>query len=493
MIQSDTATPEPQPRGRLNPSQPRQRYNLVVIGGGPAGMACASAASSLGAHVALIERDSLGGNSLHAGSVPSKALIRAARCAAELRRSGEFGIRLRAPFDVDFPAVMQRVVQVQARIAALHSIESFLDKGVDIFIGEGQFADRSTVRINGHTLNFARAVIATGARPAPSGVPGIDDLRTYTYDTLFGLRELPSRLAVIGAGPLGCEMAQTFARLGSNVMVYEKHSHVLPREDRDAAKIAQQSLERDGVTFRLGCSEVRAEVISSGGSIFSQIADRRFSDPCDSVLVAAGRIANTGGLNLEAAGVVCDEQGIVVNRYLKTTNPRVFAAGDCCSQFKYTHAADALARVVIANALFYGMDRASTLLVPWCTFTDPQIAHVGIQESEAAQAHLNTMTIPFAESDRSIIDGSENGLFKLHYDIRGAIRGATMVSARACELMGELVLAITHNIRLSSLASDIHPYPTESEIIKHAGDLYRRSFVTPSMAKFLSKLLEWRR
>lgn len=483
----------PSLHGRLNPSTPRERYNLVVVGGGPAGMACASGAAFLGAQVALIEKNGLGGNSLHAGSVPSKALIRAARSAAELRRCAEFGVRLRDTFDVDFAAVMERVCAVQSRISALHDVESFLNKGVDVFIGEGQFADRSHVTVNGTTLSFARAVIATGARPAPCDVPGLESISALTYDTLFELTELPRRLAVIGAGPLGCEMAQCFARLGSEVTVYEKMPQLLPHEDADAAALVQQALERDSVMLRLGCEELRAEFAAPSGSIHSRIGEHWFADPCDRVLVATGRIPNTEHLNLPAASVAAEESGIVVNRYLRTTNPHVFAAGDCCSEYKFTHAADALARIVIANALFFGTDRASSLLVPWCTFTDPQCAHVGVQQPEAEKSHWHTLCLPLDEADRSLIDGDGAGLFKIHFDVRGVIRGATIVSARACELMGELVVAMNHNVRLSSLASDIHPYPTESEIIKHAGDLYRRSFITPTMAKFLSKLLEWRR
>jgi pyruvate/2-oxoglutarate dehydrogenase complex dihydrolipoamide dehydrogenase (E3) component len=465
----------------------------VVIGGGPAGMACASGAASLGAHVALIEKNALGGNSLHAGSVPSKALIRAARSASEMRRGAQFGIQLQGGFDVDFPAVMQRVQTVQGRLSAARSVETFLDKGVDVFTGEGRFTDRSHIAVNGQVLHFARAVIATGARPAPSGVPGLEGLNALTYDTLFCLRELPRRLAVIGAGPLGCEMAQCFARLGSSVIVYEKQQQCLPLEDRDASALVQQALEADGVIFRLGCDEVRSENSHVEGTIHSAMNGHWFADPCSHVLVATGRVPNTEHLNLDAASIRADESGIVVNGLLRTTNPHVYAAGDCCSHYKFTHAADALARIVIANALFFGTDRVANLLVPWCTFTDPQCAHVGVQELDAAKDHLHTMTIPLDEADRSIIDGNDGGLFKIHYDIRGAIRGATIVSVRACELMGELILAMNHNVRLSSLASDIHPYPTESEIIKRAGDLYRRSFITPSMAKFLSKLLEWRR
>jgi pyruvate/2-oxoglutarate dehydrogenase complex dihydrolipoamide dehydrogenase (E3) component len=496
MTQTDSATVlEPHsstPRGQLNPT-PRARYNLVVIGGGPAGMACASGAATLGAHVALVEKNTLGGNSLTAGSVPSKALIRSARVAAEMRRAADFGIQLSGPFAVDFSAVMDRMREVQERIAALNSIESLLDKGVDVFLGEGTFTDASHVLVSDKTLTFSRAVIAAGASPAPSGVPGIEQVPSLTYDTLFRLTELPNRLAIIGAGPLGCELAQSFARLGSSVIVYERQPQILAGEDMDAAALVQQSLERDGVTFRLGCKELRAETIASAHSIHSQAGEHWFADPCDLVLIAAGRAANTSGLHLDAAGVTTDDDGIVVNNYLRTTNSHIFAAGDCCSQYKFTHAAIALARIVIANALFFGTDKASSLLIPWCTYTDPQCAHVGVQEQDAAKLHLNTMSVPFSECDRSIIDGDTDGLFKVHYDIRGAIRGATVVSGRACELIGELVLAMNHNVRLAALATDIHPYPTESEILKQAGDIYRRSFVTPSMAKFLRKLLEFRR
>jgi len=496
MTQSDSVNqsdPHPfTPRGELNPA-PHDRYNLVILGGGPAGMACATGAASLGARVALVERDALGGNSLASGSVPSKALIRASRTAAEVRRAAEFGIRLPGPPEVDFPAVMERLRAVQQQISAKDDIETLLDKGVDVFMGEGSFLDPSHISVSGKTLNFSRAVIATGASPTPSGVPGLEQIPTLTYDTLFQLSGLPRRLAVIGAGPLGCELAQSFARFGSSVVVYERQPQILAGEDSDAALIVQQALERDHVTFRLGCSELRAETVASGGSIHSQSGDHWFADPCDLVLVAAGRMPNTAGLQLDAAGVRTDKDGVIVNNFLRTTNSHVFAAGDCCSQYKFTHSAVALARIVIANALFFGTDKVTSLLIPWCTFTDPECAHVGVQEQDVAGLHLNTMSVPVSDCDRFAIDGDSAGLFKIHYDIRGVIRGATIVSARASELIGELVLVMNHNVRLAALASDILPYPTESEVLKRAGDLYHRSFVTPSMAKFLRKLLELRR
>ena len=487
------AAPSPAPTATTANPPPADRYNLVVIGGGPAGLATALGAAALGAKVALIEKGALGGDSLHAGSVPSKALVRAARAAEEVRRAPEFGLNVHAPLSVDFGAVVERLDRLSIRLAQRNSQSRLEEKGIEVFSGFGRFADKAHVEVEGRILPFSRAVIATGSHPLIPLLDGLTDVHFLTSDNLFTMDSLPKKLAVLGAGPVGCEMAQVFARFGSDVTVFEREERCLTLEDADAADIVRRALEQDGVTFRFGIKEIRFERSDAGIAVHSHAGDRWFLDHFDRLLVAAGRAPRLDGLNLEAAGIECDEAGIIVDSLLHTTNPHVFAAGDVCSQYRYTHAADALARTVIANALFMAADRVDSLLVPHCTFTEPEIAHVGIHEEDARSAHLVTLKMPFDDLDRAILDSGEAGLLKVHHDKRGTIRGATIVAANAGELISEIVLAMNHGVKLGSLASDIHPYPTQAEIIRRAGDQYRSALLTPSMMKLLKRYLAWRR
>jgi pyruvate/2-oxoglutarate dehydrogenase complex dihydrolipoamide dehydrogenase (E3) component len=478
--------------GRLNP-EPDQRYNLVVIGAGPAGLVAALGAAQLGARTAVIEKHNPGGTSLHTGSVPSKALIRAARVASELKRAPEFGLHPTGGMEVDFPAVMERIGKVRDQIAKRESLENLLAAGIDVYVGEGHFTSRSQIEVNGRELNFSRAVIAAGARPVIPMIEGIERIDYLTSETVFALDTLPATLAVIGAGPLGCELAQVFASFGSRVIIYEKSERILTREDEDAALMVQQSLEADGVVFRLGCTRLKFEkkewetVVHAGNGHVSS------AERCDRVLIAAGRAPRIEGLNLEAAGVRYDEKGVLVNHFLRTSSHRIFAAGDICTDYPYTHAADALAHIVMANALFFGTESASHLNVPWCTHTDPEIAHVGVHQAEAEERHLSTISVPFEQVDRAILDGDTRGLLKIHHDHKGAIKGATLVAPHAGDMISEIVVAMNHNVRLGALASDIHPYPTLSEAIRIAADHYRHALVTPAIAGLMKRIMAWRR
>jgi pyruvate/2-oxoglutarate dehydrogenase complex dihydrolipoamide dehydrogenase (E3) component len=472
---------------------PSQRYNLVVIGGGTAGQACASGAAALGARVALIEKAALGGDSLRYGTIPSKALVDIARTAHDLRRAAELGLSPRGGLDVDLAAVMRHVGEVRTRAAARHNQQLLLDRGVDLFFGDAHFEGPGKIGVDGKVLHYARAIIATGARPRIPEIPGLDRTRYLTCETVFELTELPRRLAIIGAGRVGCELAQAFARFGSDVTLFDTRDQCLGGEDADAATVVQAALEREGVTFRLGSSDLHIRATNGDHAVHSQVGNRGFVDPFDRVLIAIGRVARTGSLNLEKVGVVTDDVGIRVNPFLRTSNWHIFAAGDCCSEYRSTHAADALARVAIANSLFFGTDRTNALLVPTCVLTDPQVAHVGLYPQEADAHHLSTLTLPLADLDATLLDGCQDGFLKVHHDPHGHIKGATLVCRHAAELVGELVVAMNHNVRLGGLAADIHTYPTESEIFKRAGDFYRRGLVTPAVGRLLKKILEWRR
>lgn len=358
---------------------PRGRYNLVVIGAGTAGLVSAAGAAGLGAKVALIERKLMGGDCLNTGCVPSKALIRCARAAADARRTNQYGVQVTGEVKVDFAAIMERMRRLRTQISTHDSAARFRDLGVDVFIGDAKFCGAHKVKVGDITLDFSRAVIATGGHATAPPIPGLKEAGFLTNETLFSLTQLPPRLAIIGAGPIGCEMAQTFTRLGSEVTLIEATGHILPREDSDAATIIDRALRDDGV--KIVCGGKAAEVRTEGKDkiIELECEGKKHELRVDAILVSAGRAPNIDGLNLDAASVKADpRKGITVNDHLQTTNAHIYAAGDVASKYQFTHAPDAMARVVLQNALFFGRAKASKLIMPWCTYTDPEIAHVGM-------------------------------------------------------------------------------------------------------------------
>ncbi len=477
------------PPGWINPT-PSGRYNLVVIGGGTAGLVSAVGAASLGARVALVERHWLGGDCLNVGCVPSKALIRASRAAHEVRTAGALGIRS-AGLDVNFGAVMERMRRLRASIAPHDSAARLASLGIDVYFGDARFVGRAVVEVGDQRLQFARAVIASGARAAAPQVPGLADAGYLTNETVFTLTTLPHRLVVIGGGPIGCELAQVFRRLGSEVAIVDRGERLLAKDDPDAAAIIHDRLIAEGIELVLGAQLVRIErdltVIVNRGRGEERIRGGQ-------ILVAAGRTANVDGLGLEVAGISATERGITVSDRLRTSNRRVFAAGDVASSFQFTHAADAMARIVIQNALFFGRKRVSALTIPWCTYTDPEVAHVGISaEAAAKRTDVMTLTVPVADVDRAVLDGETEGFARVHADRKGRILGATVVSRHAGESIGELVLAMTYGLRLGALAATIHPYPTQAEVIRKLGDAYQRTRLTPRVRGVFERFLRWRR
>jgi len=473
---------------------PRGRYNLVVVGAGTAGLVTAAGAAGLGAKVALIERDLMGGDCLNVGCVPSKALIRAARAAADVRDAHEFGVRISGDVRVDFSAVMERMRRLRAGISSHDSARRFSTLGIDVFMGGARFTGPDRVEVGGQTLRFARACIATGARAAAPPIPGLADAGYLTNETVFSLTELPPRLAVIGAGPIGCEMAQAFARFGSRVTLLEAGPHILGREDADAAKRIEAALLRDGVEIR--CSADIKSISRKGNDRVVDVA-REQSIAIDAVLVGVGRAPNVEGLGLEDAGVEFTvREGVKADDRLRTTNPRIYAAGDVCSRFKFTHAADFMARIVIQNALFFGRSRVSALTIPWCTYTDPEIAHVGLYENEAAKRGITveTVTMEMRDVDRAVLDGESDGLLKVHLK-RGTdkILGATLVAKHAGDMINEITLAIVAGKGLRTIARTIHRYPTQAEVIRKAGDAYNRTRLTPLLRRLFDLVLRFRR
>lgn len=480
----------------INP-EPSGRYNMVVIGGGTAGLVTAAGAAGLGAKVALIERNLLGGDCLNSGCVPSKALIRCARAYADVRDAGEFGVKVPAGLELDFGAVMERMRKLRAGISHHDSAARFKSLGIDVFIGSAAFKGADTIEVGGKTLRFAKACIATGARAAQLPIPGLAEAGALTNETVFSLTELPQRLAVIGAGPIGVELAQTFARFGSKVTLLEQRKQVLAREDRDAADIVERALIRDGV--ELDCCAKVKEVRREGDEriIVLEAGEGVRELRVDHILVGVGRAPNVEHMGLDAVGVEFDLRGgIKVDDQLRTTAKNVFAAGDVCFPYKFTHTADAMARIVIGNALFFKSDKTSTLTIPWCTYSDPEVAHVGLYEHEAAKRgiEIDTFRIEMSTVDRAILDGEREGFLKVHVQ-KGTdkILGATLVSRHAGETISEITLAMTAGAGLGTIARTIHPYPTQAEIIKKAADAYSRTRFTPRVATLFKRLLAWRR
>ncbi len=479
-----------------NNPKPDGRYNMVVIGGGSAGLVTAAGAAGLGAKVALIERGLLGGDCLNHGCVPSKAIIRSARAAADARHTADLGVDIDGEIRPDFGRVMERMRRLRAGIAPHDSAERFSSLGIDVFLGEGRFVAPDAIEVDGARLEFSRACIATGARPVSPPIEGLDDAGYLTNETVFSLTELPRRLAVIGSGPIGCELAQTFARLGSRVTVIEMAPQILPREDRDAAQFVIDRMQRDGVEFVLESKVSRAQKIEDAVRLTLESRGSRETIEVDRVLVGVGRAPNVQGLGLDAAGVRFDERaGVEVDARLRTSNKRIFAAGDVCSQYKFTHAADAMARIVIQNALFFGRSRADKLVMPWCTYTDPEIAHVGMYKEDADKAGVatETVTVELSEVDRAILDG-DGGVLKVLLR-RGSdeILGATLVASHAGETISEITAAMTNKLGLRKLAGVIHPYPTQAEAIKKAADAYNRQRLTPRVKWLFERIMAWRR
>ncbi len=481
----------------VNP-EPTGRYNLVVIGAGTAGLVTAAGAAGLGAKVALIERHFMGGDCLNVGCVPSKGIIRASRAIHDVRAARVFGIGGTEGLGIDFGTVMERMRRIRAGISHHDSARRFRDElGVDVFMGHGRFIGSDSVEVEGKRLSFERAAICTGARAAALPIPGMAEAGYLTNETVFSLTELPSRLAVIGAGPIGCELAQAFARFGSRVTLLEMAPQILGREDRDAAEILHGVFLREGIDLRLG---IRISGVSRRGAhkvITIEESGGTAEVAVDEILMGVGRAPNLEGLGLEAAGIASDPtQGVTVDERLRTSNPRVYAAGDICFPYKFTHTADALARILIANALFMGRQKTTALTIPWCTYTDPEVAHVGMYERDAAGKgiEVTTLTVPLADVDRALLDGEAEGFARVHLK-KGTDRilGATIVARHGGEMINEFSLAITNGLGLSAIGRTIHPYPTQAEIIKKLADAHNRTRLTPFVKRVLSAWLAWRR
>ena len=474
-------------------------YNVIVIGAGTAGLVTAAGTAGLGGRAALIERDLMGGDCLNFGCVPSKALISSARLIQQIRDAERWGLDRQQPQFV-FEKVFERMRARRAKIAPNDSQERFESLGVDIFRGEARFVSPHEVEVTGQRLRARNFVIATGSRPLIPKIEGIDEVPYFTNETIFDeLQEKPESMIVLGGGPIGCELAQTFRRLDVQVTIVQRGDQLLPREDRDVAEFLERRLINEGVRI-IKNADVHSVATSDAGKIALQLVDRqsgRIAERtffADALLVATGRTANLRSLDLTSLGVEVTERGVRVNDHLQTSQRHIYAAGDVIGPFLFTHMADAQARVVVRNIVVpfqFLRQKMDYSLVPWCTYVDPEVAHVGLGEKEAKQKNIDydLFVVPLEDVDRAVVESEDAGFAKV-LTAKGfdKILGATIVAPHAGDLLHEFVLAMKAGIGLGAIASTIHAYPTFAELARKAGDKYNKTRLTPRAKRIFTWL-----
>ena len=474
-------------------------YNAVVLGAGTAGLVAAAGTAGLGGRVALVERHRMGGDCLNTGCVPSKALLSSARAADAIRHADRHGLEPGAP-RFDFSRVLAHMRERRAALAPNDSQERFESLGVDVFRGQARFVSPHEVVVTGAggneeaRLSGRNFVIATGSRPTIPRIEGLDAVPYYTNETVFDeLSGNPGRLAILGGGPIGCELGQAFARLGARVTIIQTAPQILEKEDADAAGLVRRSLEADGVRILTGASGRRVSREAGALSIAVETSDGRTEAlDADAILVAAGRTPNTAGLGLEAAGVAFTKKGVTVDANLRTSRPHIYAAGDVAGVWNFTHMADSQARTIVRNILLPWLPaRAEASVVPWCTYTSPEVARVGLNEEQARRRKIpcDVITQPMKDVDRAVIEGEDAGWAKVLL-AKGTDRilGVTLVAERAGDLLHEFVLAMKAGVGLATVAATVHAYPTLAEIAKKVADRQQKSRLTP----FARRVLAWR-
>lgn len=475
-----------------------EKRDLVIVGGGVGGLVVASVTSRLGLKVTLVEaqENRLGGDCLYYGCVPSKALIHAARLVHQARRASEFGLKGWTVGPVDFPSVMSHVNGVIERLQEYDDPERFRAYGCEVVFGKPRFVAPDTIALGDRSIKARRFVVATGSAPFVPDISGLKEAGFLTNREAFELSRLPSRLAVLGAGPIGIELAQAFSRLGSEVTVIQQKDRILPREERQVSGLLQSLLSAEGIEFRLGAEVSAVQRRGEGRLILGRSESGDFELEADELLVATGRRPNVEGLGLEAAGVKYGRSGILVNSRLRSSNPRVFACGDVCGPFQFTHMAEYQAGVVIANIAFRLPQKVDYRVVPWVTFTDPEVARVGLTEAEAAEQGIETtvMEFPFKDVDRAVIEWEAEGFAKLvvrkgaRLRAGGRILGATVVGAHAGEMLHEIVLAMGSGLGIKEISKTIHAYPTRAQVTRRTvNSFYAEKLFSPAA----KRLVRW--
>lgn len=472
----------------------KPEFDLCVIGGGAAGLTVAAGAATLGAKVALVEKHALGGDCLYSGCVPSKTLLHTAYVAHTMREAGRFGIPAHLP-TIRMREVMLRVQSVIKTIEAHDSPERFRGLGVDVNFGSGRFIDPNIFRIDERPITAKHFVLATGSRPAIPPIVGLDEAPYLTNKTVFALEEQVGHLIVLGAGPIGVELAQGFRRLGCGVDVVEQAPQVLPREDTDLAEIVAAQLRQEDVGLWLAHQALRVESDASGIRVLLRNSSGQEHGVSGThLLVATGRLANVEDLGLEAAGVQVEKGRVVTDSRLRTSNRRIYACGDVTGSHLFTHMAEHQAGVVLRNALFHWPARVERKVIPWCTFTDPELARVGLSETEAKEENIphRVYTLPFSAIDRAQAVGATTGHAKVITTPRGRLLGAALVGLHAGELIHEYVLALAKGMNASDLAGVIHIYPTLAQINRRVAEQPMKEALTPSRKRWLKRLFALR-
>ena len=473
-------------------------YNLIVLGAGSAGLVSSYIGATIKAKVALIEKNRMGGDCLNTGCVPSKALLRTARLVQQARESERYGIR-RMEAEFSMPQIMQRVANVIRKIEPHDSPERYRGMGVDVIEGTGRLVSPWAVEVDGRTITARAIILATGAEPLVPPIPGLDSIDYLTSDNLWELQQLPERFAVLGGGPIGCEMAQAFARLGAQVTVIEMADRLVPREDPDASAALMKNFESEGIRVATGHKALRFEATATGGRMITEHADNEVAIEFDRILVALGRKARTGGFGLEELGVELSRSGTIeVDPWLRTNFPNIYVCGDAAGPYQFTHVAAHQAWFASVNALLapFKSFRVDYRVIPWATFTDPEIARVGLNETEAREQGVDyeVTTYSIDNLDRAIADSSDSGFVKvLTAPGKDRILGATLVGHHAGELIAEFILAMKHGLGLNKILGTIHIYPTMNEANKFAAGEWKKARKPEALLRLVERFFAWRR
>ncbi len=472
----------------------KPEYDLCVIGGGSAGLVTAAGAAAMGAKVVLVEKHKMGGDCLNYGCVPSKALLHSAKVAQTMRDADDAAIEAHVP-DVSLQQVMQRVRSVIQTIEPNDSPERFRSLGVEVIFGAGKFTGPHGFEVNGRALTARKYIIATGSRPAIPDIPGLKDVPFFTNETVFDLNEPVPGLIVLGGGPIGVELAQAFSRLGSKVHLVHRGRHILKNEDPDLAEVVHARLNREGLALSLCATPVRIEGKAGNIRLLARLTDgtEQWLEGTH-LLVATGRRANVEHLGLEAAGVEVKGGRIVTDKRLRTANRDIYACGDVVGPYQFTHMAEHHAGVALRGALFHLPAKIEERVIPWCTFTDPELARVGLSETEAQAQGIahQVYTFPFEEVDRAITDGTTEGLAKIITAPNGKLLGAAIVGPNAGELIHEYVLALSKNMKVGDLANVIHIYPTLAQINRRVANEQLKAKLTPNARRWMQRIFRLR-